>query len=87
MWKDGTFGFLFISYHSFVVVVVVVVDPYEIHMDICNESCSGGTAAFHDGNLNVGHYTESIQLILFIQAMLTGTIYFYHFMSLSLVLI
>ena len=38
-------------------------------------------------NLNVGHYTQTFEPIVFILTMLIGTIDFYHFISLSLVVL
>ena len=38
-------------------------------------------------NLSVGHYVQTLQLNLFISAMLLGTVDFSHFIPLSLILI
>ena len=55
-------------------------DPYEQHMDLCNELCSAGQPAIlHGENFNVGHYTQTFQPNLFIRAILIDTIEFYHF--------
>ena len=65
-----------------------VFDPYEYHMDLCKELCLTGQLVGHLAwqSFNVGHYTPSVQPNLFIPAMLTGTIDFYHFIPLSLTL-
>ena len=55
----------------------------EYQIDICNESYS---AVFCGKNVNVGHYTRTVQPIFFIPAMLISTIDFYHLIPLSLTL-
>ena len=37
-------------------------------------------------NFDVGHFTQTVQPVLFILAMLTGTIDFHHFILLSLIM-
>ena len=55
-------------------------------MDLCNELCLSGRAPWRGKHFNVRHYTVPFQPVCFIPAMLIGTIDFYHFISLSLVL-
>ena len=44
-------------------------------------------SVLHGKNLSFGHYKQALEPILFIPAMLVGTIYFYHFLPLLLTLI
>ena len=54
---------------------------------LCNESCSAGwLAVLHGKNFNVGHYTQTIQPNVFIPAIPIGTVDFYQFIPLSLIL-
>ena len=43
-------------------------------------------AVLHGKNFNVGHYTQIFQRNIFIPAMPIGTVEFYHFIPLSLIL-
>ena len=65
-------------------------DPYEYHMDLCNELCLSVQLAWpailHDKKLNIGHNMQTFQPNYFIPAMLIGTIDFHHLKPLSLTL-
>ena len=66
----------------------LVFNPYEYHMDLCNESCLTVWRASHPSvlrgkNFNVGHYTQTVQPNCFTPAMLIGTIDFFHSIPLS----
>ena len=63
---------------------MLVFDPHEYYMDLCNESWLTGRFAWQ--NFNIGHYMQTVQPNLFIPAMLIGTIDFYNVMLLSLTL-
>ena len=52
-------------------------------MDLCDESCSSGRPSCISKTLG---YTQTVQPVLFIPAMLIGSIDFYHFIPLSLTL-
>ena len=65
-------------------LVGFIFDPYECHMDLCNELCSSGQLACVRKTLDITH--ELFNQSFFIPAMLTGTINFYHFIPLSLTL-
>ena len=68
--------------HSVDLDAIFIFDPYEYHMDLCNEPCSfGWLAIFH--TKNIGHYMQTVQPIFFIPAMLFGTIDFYQYIPLS----
>ena len=53
-------------------------------MDICSESY--WFIRFRDKNFSVGHNTQNVQLMIFIPAMLIGTIDVNHFVTFSLTL-
>ena len=63
-----------------------IFDPYESHMDIYyNKWClSGGPAILHGKNFIVGLVVQTFRAVFFIPTTLKGTIYFYHFIPLSL---
>ena len=61
--------------------------PYDYHVHLCNESwLSVRPAALPawQKDFNVGHYTQTVQLKIFIPVMPIDTIDFYHFVPLSL---
>ena len=63
-----------------------------IHMIIawiCVMCCvcqAGWPAVLHGKNFNIGHYMQTVQPKFLIPAMFIGTIGFYHFIPLSLIL-
>ena len=66
---------------------LLLLDPHENHGAICNQSCSSGRVAFFCGkDYNVGHYTQTVQLRIFISAMLIGIVDLYRSILSSLTL-
>ena len=64
-----------------------MLDPYEYHMDLCNESCSSSRPAVLHGNIfNVGHFTHTVPPIVIVSVIFKGIIDFYHSVPLSLIL-
>ena len=61
---------------------------YEYHIDLCNESCSSGWPAGHLvwQKFDVAHCRQAVQPIFFILVMLIGTMDFYHFVPLYVIL-
>ena len=55
-------------------------DPCELRMELCNESCSSRRLAILCGKtFHIGHYPQTFQPNLFNPALLLGTIDFYHY--------
>ena len=62
-------------------------DPYEYHMDICNDSCLSVQPAILRGkNLTLDITCKLFDQVFFLTAMPISTISFYHFILLSLTL-
>ena len=71
------------------VLAFFVFDPqkYHRHKDLCKGLCSASWSPVLRGKqLNVRHYTQTVQPNSFLPSMLIGMIDFYHFIPLSLIL-
>ena len=57
-------------------------------MDLCNQLChpANQMAVLYGTSFNIGYYVQNVEPIVFIPARLMGTIDFFHFMPLSMVL-
>ena len=68
------------EYASFVdLLFLFAFDPYEYHMELCNESYSAiHPNVLHGKNFNVGHYMQNFQPFFVMPSMLIATFNFYH---------